>query len=74
MWKLYKREQCQLNRSIKNKNQKSLNHPKIWKTLAGKITVSIKDAGQMFSDALHLGTECYFLNNSTEVILNTETM
>lgn len=28
----------------------------------------------MFSEVLHLGTECYLPNNSTEVILNTETM
>lgn len=34
--------------------------------LARNITVSVKDAGQMFSDTLLLETEHYFLNTSTE--------
>ena len=42
--------------------------------LTRNITVSVKDAGQMFSDALHLETEYYFLNTSTENTINTEYM
>lgn len=34
--------------------------------LARTITVSVKDAGQMFSDTLLLETEYYFLNTYTE--------
>ena len=42
--------------------------------LTRNITVSVKDAGQMFSAALHLETEYYFLNTSTENTINTEYM